>query len=108
MFATTTVAILRGTTTDEYGDEQPGGTPVAQGVLASIQEVTRSVFDAATATPRIVRQVVGRVPQGTDVTTTDRIRDERTNTIFAVTAVYAAADLGWPSDIKLDLERTTV
>jgi hypothetical protein len=105
--ATTTLAILRGTTTDAYGDEQDTDTAVATGIPASLTEQTRRVTTRDDPTPRIVRYAVARVRAGTDVTDQDRVKDERTGAIYAVDAVSSMANPALAADLRLDLRRTT-
>jgi hypothetical protein len=105
--ATTTLTVLRGTTTDGYGDEQDTDTPVATGVRASLTEQTRRVTTRDDPTPRIVRYAVGRVTAGTDVTDQDRVRDERTGAVYIVEAVSSMANPAVAADLRLDLRRTT-
>lgn len=105
--ATTTVTILRGTTTDGYGDEVDTDTPVRTGVPASLIEQTRRVTTRDDPTPRIIRYTVGRVTAGTDVTDQDRIRDERTGAVYIVDAVSSMNTAALAADLRLDLRRTT-
>jgi len=105
--ANTTIAVLRGTSTDGYGDETDTDTPVATGIPASLIEQTRRVTTRDDPTPRIVRYAVGRVTAGTDVTDQDRIRDERTGDIYIVDAVSAMNSAAVAADLRLDLRRTT-
>jgi Mg-chelatase subunit ChlD len=105
--ATTTIAILRGTTTDAYGDERDTDTPVAAGVPASLTEQSRRVTTRDDPTPRIVRYAVARVPARTDVTDQDRVRDERTGAVYIVDAVSSMANPAAVPDLRLDLRRTT-
>jgi len=105
--ATTTVSILRGTTTDAFGDEQDTDTAIATGVPASLTEQSRRVTTRDDPTPRIVRYAVARLPARTDVTDQDRIRDERTGAIYIVDAVSGMANPAFEVDRRLDLRRTT-
>jgi hypothetical protein len=105
--ATTTVSILRGTTTDDYGDERDTDTPVATGVPASLTEQSRRVTTRDDPTPRIVRYAVARLPARTDVTDQDRIRDERTGAVYIVDAVSGMTNPTFEVDRRLDLRRTT-
>ncbi|MEH0586225.1 hypothetical protein QA942_19895 [Streptomyces sp. B21-106] len=105
--ATTKVEILRGTTTDVYGDEQDTDTVIATGVPASLTEQSRRVTTRDDPAPRIVRYAVARVPAGTDVSDQDRLRDERTGTTYIVDAVSSMANPASVPDIRLDLRRTT-
>jgi hypothetical protein len=105
--ATTLVTILRGTTTDAYGDEQDTDTVIAAGIPASLTEQSRRVTTRDDPTPRIVRYAVARLPARTDVTDQDRIRDERTGAIYIVDAVSGMANPAFEVDRRLDLRRTT-
>jgi hypothetical protein len=105
--ATTRVSILRGTTTDAYGDEQDTDTPIATGIPASLTEQTRRVTTRDDPTPRIVRYAIARVPAATDVTDQDRLKDERTGAIYIVEATSSMANPASVPDIRLDLRRTT-
>ncbi len=106
--ANTTVAILRGTTTDGYGDElDDNGTPVATGIRASLVERTVTDLDRATGGTRQLRRITGRVASNVDVREGDRIRDERTNAIYAVDTLSHPEGFNHVSSIRLDLDRTT-
>lgn len=105
--ATTTLAVLRGTTTDAYGDEQDTDTPVHTGIPASLTEQTRRVTTRDDPTPRVIRYTVGRVTAGTDITDQDRVRDERTGDVYIVDAVSQMANFATAADLRLDLRRTT-
>lgn len=104
--ATTRVSILRGTDTDEFGDETDAVTVHASGILANIRETRRSVFDASTSTPRIVRTVECRLPSNTDILDSDRVKDENDGTIYGITSVTNPGGPGRRADLELELERT--
>jgi hypothetical protein len=105
--ATTKISILRGTTTDGYGDEQDTNTVVAAGIPASLTEQSRRVTTRDDPTPRIVRYAVARVPARTDVTDQDRVLDELTGAKYIVDAVSGMANPAIEVDRRLDLRRTT-
>jgi hypothetical protein len=105
--ATTTVSILRGTTTDAYGDEQDTDTAIATGVPAALTEQSRRVTTRDDPTPRTVRYAVARLPAHTDVTDQDRLRDERTGAVYIVDAVSGMTNPAFEVDRRLDLRRTT-
>jgi hypothetical protein len=105
--ATTTISVLRGTTTDAYGDEQDTDTVVAAGIPASLIEQTRRTTTRDDPTPRVIRYAVGRVTAGTDITDQDRIRDERTGATYIVDAVSSMTSAAVAADMRLDLRRTT-
>lgn len=102
---TTTVSILRGTTTNAAGDVIDSGTPVYTGVFASLMERSRTGIDQALQDVRVYRYVVCRLPAGTDVLDTDQILDESTQVTYSISAV---SQLGSPvntPDLRLDLQR---
>lgn len=105
--ATTTLSVLRGATTDAYGDEQDTATVVHTGIVASLTEQARRVTTRDDPTPRIVRYAVGRVSASTDITDQDRVRDERTGAVYIVEAVSSMANPAVAADLRLDLRRTT-
>jgi hypothetical protein len=105
--ATTTVTVLRGTSTDEFGDELDVDTAVYTGLPFSLIEQSRRIFDPATGTPRIVRTVYGRANAGTDLQTTDRLRDERSQAVYVINAVTQQTGVGGTPDLRVDLERVT-
>jgi hypothetical protein len=105
--ATTKVSILRGTTTDAYGDEADVDTPVYTGIPASLVEQSRRVTTRDDPSPRIVRYAVARVPADTDVTDQDRLLDERTGAKYIVDAVSGMDNPALRVDRRLDLRRTT-
>ena len=105
--ASTTVTVLRGTTTDVYGDEQDTDTPVATGIPISLSEQSRRVTTRDDPTPRIVRYAVGRATAGTDIRDQDRLRDERTGAVYIVDAVSSMTNPAVAADLRLDLRRTT-
>lgn len=105
--ATTTVAVLRGTTEDAWGDETDTDTAVQTGVPIALTEQSRRVTTRDDPTPRIVRYAVGRVTAGTDITDQDRLRDERTGVVYIVDAVSQMTNPAVAADLRLDLRRTT-
>lgn len=107
MNATTTATILRGTTTNGYGDEQDNDTVAASGIPCSIIEQTRFTQDKSTDTPRVVRYVTGRMYHGTDVRAGDRIRNERDSVVYIVDSVTSPEHAAIQPDIRLELRRVT-
>jgi hypothetical protein len=104
---TTWVTVLRGTATDTFGDQldsasEAGGDTLTR-VRASLIERTRSITTPNSATPRVVRYATARLPVGTSVTEEDRLRDERTGRIYAITAVTQLAAVGFTPELRLDL-----
>jgi Mg-chelatase subunit ChlD len=105
--ATTLLTVLRGTTTDAYGDDQDTDTVVQTSIPASLTEQSRRVTTRDNPTPRIVRYAVARVAAGTDIRDQDRVRDERTGAVYIVDAPSSMANPAMAVDLRLDLRRTT-
>ena len=105
--ATTTFSVLRGTTTEAWGDEQDTDTPGHTGIPAALTEQTRRGTTRDDPTPSSGRYAVARVGAGTDVTDQDRVKDERTGAIYIVDAVSSMANPALTADLRLDLRRTT-
>lgn len=105
--ATTTLSVLRGTSTDAFGDEVDSNTAVATGIPASLTEQTRRVTTRDDPTPRVIRYSVARVTAGTDITDQDRVMDERTGSVYIVDAVSSMNSAAVAADLRLDLRRTT-
>lgn len=106
MNATTRVSILRGQTTDPYGDPVDNTTPAATGVPASIVEQSRQVTDPTTGAPRVVRFLIGRFYPGTDLRSGDRVKDERDGTVFIVDAISRPQNPVRAPDVRAELRRT--
>jgi hypothetical protein len=104
--ATTTVSILGGTSTDAFGDETDGTTVLASGVPASLIESTRTAMEPSTGTPRIIRTHICRLPPGTEVDETKRIKDEQTSEIYIVVSVTRNANPVLAQPLRADLKRT--
>lgn len=106
--ANTTVSILRGGSTDDFGDVVDDPVTVRRRVPASIVEQSRRVFLPAEGAFRVVRTLAGRVPAGTDVLKSDRIKDERTSQIYLVEELSQPATAGavMLQDIALQLSYT--
>jgi hypothetical protein len=87
VIATTRGAILRGTTTNQWGEEVDADTPAPTPLddfPCSIIETSRDVYDPAEGTWRSVRKLVGRVPLYVSVIEGDRLRDNVTGEIFII------------------------
>lgn len=105
---TTTVDVLRGTTTNAYGDTVDADTPVPglTGLPASIIERSQRVHAPKDGQDRIVRIVKGRMANGTAVRKGDRLRDA-TGVVYIIDNLYQQANPFWRQDLSLDLSRTT-
>lgn len=104
--ANTTVTVLGGTTEDRFGDPLDANLAVFTSVPAFIAETGNTVQDPTTPTPRIIRQVVGKISEHTKLTTDHRLLDERTGEKFIVLSVTRPRTLdGEPVDLMLALKR---
>lgn len=105
--ATTTVSVLRGTTTDDFGDTVAADTVAASAVPASILEQRRTMFTAAQDRVQQVLFYIGRVPGDTDVRLADRVRDEVTGDTYFVDAVSRVGSPVQMNDLRLDLRKAS-
>ncbi|MFG3051901.1 hypothetical protein ACGFZP_13250 [Kitasatospora sp. NPDC048239] len=108
MIATTTVTVLRGTSSDPYNDDVDlpveAGADAQTRIPASLIEGSRTITTPNNPTPRVVRYAVARVRPGTDVTEEDRLRDDRTGRIYEITAVTQPSAVGFTPMLRLDLK----
>lgn len=104
---TTTVSILRGSTTNAFGDVIDGSTVAASGVPCSLVEQTRTSKTADSPTPRVVHFTVGRIAADTDILDTDRLLDESTGQKYIIESVSRLGNPVIQADLRLDLKRTT-
>lgn len=100
---TEVVDILRGETTDGYGDPADTDTAVATGVPVSIIEQAKRVYLPAENRLTTVRMFTGRARPDVDVREGDRLRAGVS--IYLVEGVSAPASPVGPSDKRLDLRR---
>lgn len=106
--ATGRYAVLRGVSTDKYGDEVDSKEPVARNVLGSVLESQRTVFNPNDQRTTVVRDLVGRFGSGTDVQSGDRIRNEKSGDVYVVLGVHEGNGPVHKSDVVVDLTRNTV
>lgn len=107
-FATTTISILRGDdSADEFGDSAPSDSPAYTKIPASIQEQRKVVAGPGSLEPTILRTTTGRVGSGTDVQYNDRIKDERTGTVYQITDMSQNQNPMMTPDIVLQLLRVS-
>ena len=105
--ATTSCSVLRGTTTNAFGDVLDSGAAYLSGIPAALYETAETVFDPGTETPRVIRSVTAHLPAGTDVTERDQLRDDRAGVPDAVLSVSTRAQPGRTADLDLLLRRIT-
>jgi hypothetical protein len=102
---TTTVTVLRGTSTDGFGDTVSADTVAASGVLFSLLEQRRSVFTAGDNRIQQVRYFTGRAPGDADIRLGDRVRDESTGDTYYVDTVTLVGSPVQVNDIRCDLRK---
>lgn len=106
--ANCTITLLRGTTTNQYGDEIDSNTPLMTGIPATLIETGKTVQDPSTPTPRTIRQIYCSVPYWTGILNTDRLLDERNQDVFIILSVTTPPTIiGAPVDLVLTLKRVT-
>jgi hypothetical protein len=102
---TTTVTVLRGSTTDDLGDTVAADTVAASGIPFSLLEQRRSVYVAVDNRVQQVRYFTGRAPGDSDILISDRIRDETTGTVYQVDSVTQVGSPVQMNDLRLDLRK---
>lgn len=105
--ATTTVSVLRGSTTDAFGDAVAADAVTASGVPASILEQRRRTYVAAENRVQQVLYYIGRVPGDTDIQLQDRVRDEATGDVYRVDSVSRVSSPVQMNDLRLDLRKAS-
>lgn len=104
--ANTTISVLRGTAADDYSDDMDLDQTVGSRIVAAISETRRAIKRSDSTTPERVMSFTGRVGAETDVRRGDRVRDERTATIYIVDDVVTQPGFqGHTPDKRLDLRR---
>lgn len=103
--ATTTISVLRGTSTSGFGDTVDGATVAASGITASLLEQRKTVVTPDDLMVRTVRYITCRVPAGTDVRTGDRIRNDATGDVYVLDGQAQPYSPSRTNDIRLDLRK---
>jgi hypothetical protein len=102
----TTVSILGGDAPDsDFGDVLDSDTPAGSGIPASIIEGRQVVATESDAQARIIRYYTGRLPAGTEVNDSQKLRDEVTGFIYVIDNVTEPQNPVIPQDVRLDLRR---
>lgn len=101
------ISVLRGTTTDGYGDTLDDMQPLYQSIPATLVETTQVVQDPDTQTPRVIRAITGLVPLWLGVQTTDQVQDQAGNLYIVVDVITQPNITGAPPESKLILRRVT-
>jgi hypothetical protein len=103
--ANTKITVLRGETTNEYGDQVDTEEPFKRDIPASLIEQTKQLFDLASGTPRTIKLFTCRVNNNTNISLTDRIKDQSTNAIYAIDNISTPTGPTNASDMRLDLSK---
>lgn len=104
MFTPTTVVdVLRGTTTNTYGDPIDANTVAISGLPMSIIEQRRTVFGPNQSQDRVVRTHKGRAAKGSGLLKGDRVRDRTTRQVYVIAEVYQQDNPFWPQPQSCDL-----
>jgi len=106
----TTVTILRGTTTNAYGDivdDPTNSVVVARGVPARITVSSVRAYDPASSTLRVIQAVDGVVQSDTDIVDGDQLVDENTNATYSIESVTQDGGPAFVPDLELVLRRVT-
>lgn len=101
----TTITILGGNTNSDFEDVLDSDTPAGSGIPCSIIEGRQVVGTESDAQARIVRYYTGRLPNGTVISDSQRIKDEKTGEIFSIDNVSRPRNSIIPQDVRLDLRR---
>lgn len=102
------VSILRGTTTNAWGDEidDPNGAQVvATGVPISLAVTNTTASDPTSQQIRVIRSITGAMQSDTDVRETDRLRDDATGAVYIVESVTQPLGPGFVGDLDLVLAK---
>lgn len=102
---TTTVTILGGSSDSDYGDVLDSDEPAGTGIPASIVEGRQIVTTESDAQARAIRYYTGRLPHGTVVNDSQRIRDEVTGEVYVIDNVTQPRNPVMEQDVRLDLRR---
>lgn len=105
--ATDLYDVLRGTTTNEYGDEGDLDVPVGLPLQGCVTDASRRDWDRATGTPRTVRWYTGRFRPGSDIQAGDRLRSRTTGTVYQLDSDAELPPVAGNVDVIVDLMRVT-
>jgi hypothetical protein len=96
---------MRGSGTDEFGDPTGEGQPIATGLIASVIEQNRQVYNAAESRLDTVRQITGRFKPKTDIKISDQVKNEKTGDIYVVAGKHMPANVVGEPDVVVELTR---
>jgi hypothetical protein len=105
--ATTTVSVLRGETTDSFGDPVDADTVVASGVPASLLETRSTARRPVEGRTDNVRSYNLRVRTNLALQRDDRIRDERTGVTYTVDELVTPVNPAGHAATRVVLRKVT-
>lgn len=103
----TTVSILGGSSRSDYGDVLDDDEPAGSGIPAMIIEGRQVVATESDPQARVIRYYTARLPNGTAIDDTHRLKDEQTNEVYSIDNVTHPKNAVIPQDVRLDLRRVT-
>lgn len=102
----TLVTVMRGVTTDEFGDEIDADVVVASGLPALVTEDGQQTGRPADGRDGgVAEQYVIRLRPDADVVELDRLLDQRTTAVYQVTAVYTPQGPTGIADVRVTAVR---
>jgi hypothetical protein len=102
---TTVVSILGGQTDSDYGDPVDSNTVIATKIPAAIVEGRQVVATESDSQARIIRYYTARLPHGTVIDDSQKIRDEVNGDVYSIDNVTVPQNPIIPQDVRLDLRR---
>ena len=107
--ATGTYTLLRGSTTDAYGDDADVATPVTgwTAIVGSVVEQSANSRRRADGMPRDVVHYTGRFPTIVPFMVDDRLRDNLTGDVYVLVGMRTIPNPATGATTKLDLTMIT-
>jgi hypothetical protein len=101
----TTITILGGNTNSDFEDVLDSEIPAGSGIPCCIVEGRQIVSTESDPQARAIRYYTGRLPHGTEINDSQRIKDEKSGEIFSIDHVSTPRNSIIPQDVRLDLRR---
>ena len=102
--ASTTASILRGTTTQRFVASL-SQVAIASGVPVDIAVTNTNAYDPTSQQIRTIRTISGSIQSDTDITESDRLRDDATGVVYIVEQVTQRMGPGFVGDLELVLKQ---
>lgn len=103
--ATGSFSVLRGSSTNVYGDETDAASVVLTGVPMALMPGARGRTSRAEGGLREVDTFTGYAPYGTDLRLDDRIKDETTGEVYVLAVVTTPRTTWGQGDIRVEARR---